>query len=120
MADQPNSQIQDQDTMDTQQPEQGIELLDFWAEWCGPCKMMTPIMEEIKKEYAGKLTIRELNVDEEANRELVEKYMVMSIPTYVLLNNGEVIDHFIGAQPKEAITKKLDALLSADKASNNK
>ncbi len=88
-----------------------VELLDFWAEWCGPCKIMEPIFEEIEKDYHNKMTITKINVDEEEHRALVEKYNVMSIPTYLFMKNGEVVDQLIGAQAKETLTKKLDALL---------
>ncbi len=90
----------------------GVELLDFWAEWCGPCKIMKPIFDEIEEEYKDKLSIKQLDVDADENRELVEKYNVMSIPTYVFLKDGEVVDHLVGAQPKEVLTKKIDSLAS--------
>lgn len=89
----------------------GVELMDFWAEWCGPCKIMEPIFDEIEKEYAGKLKITKINVDEDEHRDLVERYNVMSIPTYLFMKDGEVVEQLIGAQPKETITKKLDSLL---------
>lgn len=86
----------------------GVELLDFWAEWCGPCKIMKPIFDEIEEEYKDKLSIKQIDVDADENRELVEKYNVMSIPTYIFLKDGEVADHFVGAQPKELLTKKIE------------
>jgi thioredoxin 1 len=88
-----------------------LELLDFWAVWCGPCKIMEPILEEIEQEFGDKLTITKLNVDEEPNQPLVSKYNVLSIPTYVLLKDGEVIETFIGVQPKALIANKITTTL---------
>jgi thioredoxin 1 len=88
-----------------------VELLDFWAVWCGPCKIMDPILHEIESEYVGKLTINKLNVDDEVNNDLVAKYQVMSIPTYILLVNGEVEGSFIGVTPKEMMKKQIDEAL---------
>lgn len=92
----------------------GIELLDFWAEWCGPCKIMEPIFDEIEKEYSNKLTIKKINVDESEHQALVDQYHVMSVPTYIFLKDGEVVDQVIGAQPKEIFAHKLDHLLQED------
>lgn len=76
-----------------------IKLLDFWAEWCGPCKFMAPIIEEIKKEKAGKLEIEEINVDEK--QDMAAQYQVMSIPTYVIEKDGKEVDRIIGATAKD-------------------
>ncbi len=82
-------------------------LVDFWAPWCGPCQMMGPIVEEIAKEMEGKpVKVAKLNVDEVAA--LAEKYNVMSIPTFKIFKNGEIVDEFIGAQSKEEIIKKIE------------
>lgn len=89
-----------------------VELLDFWAEWCGPCKVMKPIFDEIEEEYKDKLDIKQINVDEEEHRALVEQYNVMSIPTYIFRKNGEVVDQLIGAQPKEVVTQKIESLIA--------
>lgn len=103
----------DQQTTPTTEAEAttGFELLDFWAEWCGPCKVMEPVLDEIEKEYKNKLTIKKLNVDEEQNQALVEQYHIMSVPTYIFIKNGEVVSQVIGAQSKDIFTKKIDSLL---------
>lgn len=84
-------------------------LVDFWAPWCGPCIAMGPVIEEIAKEYEGKAKIVKLNVDE--NMEISGKFNVMSIPTFILFKNGEPVDTFVGAKPKEDVTAKIDAVL---------
>lgn len=76
-------------------------LLDFWASWCGPCKMLSPIIEEIEKEYAGSVKVGKVNVDDEV--ELAQKYGVASIPTVLLIKNGEVAGTSIGYRPKADI-----------------
>lgn len=82
-----------------------IKLLDFWAEWCGPCKFMEPIMEELEKELAGRLHIEKINVDE--NQEMAAKYGVMSIPTYVILKDDKEVERLIGATSKENLIKAI-------------
>ncbi|MEX1308422.1 MAG: thioredoxin [Eubacteriales bacterium] len=84
-------------------------LIDFWAAWCGPCRMLTPTMEELNEEYAGKAVIAKVNVDEEP--ELAQRYGVMSIPTVFLMKNGQIVDSSIGVRPKSYYTKVLDAAL---------
>ena len=76
-------------------------LVDFWASWCGPCKMLSPIIEEIEKEYEGTIKVGKINVDEEM--ELAQKYGVASIPTVILFRNGEAAATSIGYRPKEEI-----------------
>ena len=76
-------------------------LLDFWASWCGPCKMLSPIIEEIEQEYAGQVKVGKVNVDDEG--ELAQKYGVASIPTVLLFKNGEVAATSIGYRPKADI-----------------
>ena|SRR3990167_2269277 len=95
----------------TEKKETGSELIDFWAVWCGPCKVMEPILEEIETEFKDKVKITKLNVDEEANQAMVQKYNVMSIPTYIFLKDGQVVDQAVGAQSKEEMTKKLNAIV---------
>ena len=84
-------------------------LVDFWAEWCGPCKMLGPTIEELAKEYAGKVKIGKVNVDE--NPGVSSKFGIRSIPALLMYKNGEVVQQMVGAQPKPAIKSKLDALL---------
>jgi len=84
-------------------------LIDFWAPWCGPCRMVSPIVSEIAQEYADKLKVGKLNTDEEPG--VAVKYGIMSIPTLMIFKNGEVADQLIGASPKEYITQKLDEIL---------
>ena len=84
-------------------------LIDFWAPWCGPCRMVAPIVEEIANENTGKLKVGKINTDN--NQMVAAKYGVMSIPTLMIFNKGEVVDRIIGAQPKEAIMSKINPLL---------
>ena len=80
-------------------------LVDFWAEWCGPCKMISPIIEEIASELQGKLKVAKVNVDNEGN--LAAKFNIMSIPTLLVFKNGEVVNQIIGAMPKAQLLAKL-------------
>lgn len=84
-----------------------LELIDFYADWCGPCKIMAPIFEELEKEYQGKVTFR--RVDVEAEGDLAAKYGIMSIPTFVLIKDNKEIDRQIGAKPKEVIKSWINA-----------
>ncbi len=84
-------------------------LVDFWAEWCAPCRMIAPILDEIAEEHAGKLKIAKLNVDQ--NRSIAAQYGVMSIPTLILFKNGEMVEQMIGAQPKENLLKVLKSVI---------
>ena len=84
-------------------------IVDFWAEWCGPCKMIAPILSEIATEQTGKLTVAKLNVDE--NPELAMRFNVMSIPTLLVFNNGEVAKRLVGAKGKGALLQELQEFL---------
>jgi thioredoxin 1 len=81
-------------------------LVDFWAEWCGPCKMIGPVVDELAGEYQGKALIGKVNVDE--NPETAAKFMVRSIPTLLIVKNGEVVDKQVGAVPKSTLAQKID------------
>ncbi len=85
-------------------------LVDFWAPWCGPCKAMNPVMEELGQTYAGKVKIVKMNVDE--NMDVPNKHNVMSIPTFIIFKGGEVFTQFIGARSKADMQKELDAAIS--------
>lgn len=78
-------------------------LVDFWASWCGPCKMMAPVVDQIAEEMGENAKVCKVNIDEQP--ELANKYNVMSIPTFVLLKNGEEVNRTIGAMPKEELAK---------------
>jgi len=84
-------------------------LVDFWAEWCGPCRMIGPLIEELANEYAGKAVIGKLNVDE--NPGVATKYGIRSIPTLLVFKGGEVVDKIVGAVPKNMLAQKIDAQL---------
>lgn len=84
-------------------------LIDFWAVWCGPCKAIAPIVEDLAKEYDGKLKVGKLDVDN--NQESAIKYGVRSIPTLLLFKDGKVADVIVGAVPKTHIVQKLNAVL---------
>jgi thioredoxin 1 len=84
-------------------------LVDFWAEWCGPCKMISPVLEEIATEQAGKITVGKLNIDD--NLDVTRRFDVMSIPTLILFKDGEPVVRLIGAKPKGALLEEISAYL---------
>lgn len=84
-------------------------LVDFWAEWCGPCKMVGPIVNEIADDYQGKVVVGKLDVDN--NQEVTQQFGIRNIPTILFFKNGEVVDKQVGAVPKSSLVAKLDALL---------
>jgi thioredoxin 1 len=81
-------------------------LVDFWAEWCGPCKMIGPVIEELHKDYEGKAIIGKLNVDE--NQDIATNYNIRSIPTLLVFKNGEIVDKIVGAVSKSVLAGKID------------
>lgn len=87
----------------------GVTLVDFWAEWCGPCRMMTPAIEELAAQYAGKATIAKVNVDNE--NDLAAKFNVSSIPTLLVFKDGKVAHQFVGVTPKAELAKAIDGAL---------
>ena len=97
-------------SFDTDVVQAGIPvLIDFWAVWCGPCKAIAPTIEEIAGDYAGKVKVGKLNVDQNQNTAM--QYGVRSIPTLLIMKSGEVVSQIVGAVPKENITKALDEIL---------
>ena len=84
-------------------------VIDFWAEWCGPCRMVAPLIEELAAEYAGRLTIGKCDVDE--NNDLAVRFAVRNIPTILFIKGGQIVDKQIGACPKSALVEKLNKIL---------
>ena len=85
-----------------------LSVVDFWAEWCGPCRAIGPVIEELAKEYEGKLKIGKVNVDH--NPQISTNYGITSIPAILFIKNGEIVDKLVGAQPKSNFVKKIEAL----------
>ena len=84
-------------------------VVDFWAEWCGPCRAISPVVEELAAEYEGKINIGKVNVDE--NDDVVSRYGIRTIPTLLFFKQGELVDKMVGAVPKADLKSKLDGLL---------
>ena len=101
-----NSQQFEQEVLNSANPV----FVDFWAEWCGPCRAVSPIVEEISNEYDGKVDFVKVNVDE--NGELAQKYNVLSIPTLAIFKNGQVVSQKVGASAKESFQTMIDSSLS--------
>ncbi|CBG40234.1 thioredoxin [Helicobacter mustelae] len=89
--------------------QNGVAVVDFWAPWCGPCRMLAPVIDELAKEYEGKAAICKVNTDEQD--ELSAKFGIRSIPTILFMKNGEVVDQIVGASSKQVIKEKIDSLL---------
>lgn len=84
-------------------------VLDFWAEWCGPCRMVSPIIDELSEEYEGRVNIGKMNVDE--NDDVISQFGIRNIPTILFFKNGQLADKIVGAMPKDKFVEKIDALL---------
>lgn len=95
----------DKEVMESKEPV----MIDFYADWCGPCKMMSPIVEALAEQYDGKIKIGKVNSDEEMD--LATKFGVRSIPAFFFLKDGKVVDNAVGALPKEALEEKLNKLI---------
>lgn len=87
-----------------------LVMVDFWAVWCGPCRMIAPTVEELAKEYAGQVKVAKLNTDE--NPDIASKYKIMGIPTIMFFKAGQKVDQVVGAVPKPQLKAKLDSLLA--------
>lgn len=87
-----------------------VTVVDLWAEWCGPCRMMTPVIEELAQEYEGRAVVGKLNVDD--NPEIPTQYNVRGIPTFLIFKGGKLADKVVGAQTKKVLQDKIEALLA--------
>jgi len=97
------------ESFDAALAEGKLMMVDFWAVWCGPCRMLAPMVDDLAEKYAGKVVVGKVNVDEE--QELAIRYGVMSIPTVIFFKDGKEIDRKVGVMPPDAFTKVLDANL---------
>lgn len=86
-----------------------LVIVDFWAEWCGPCRMVAPVVEELSQDYEGKIIVAKVDVD--SNPGTASKYGIRNIPTLLFIKGGEVVDKHVGAAPKTTLAAKVDALL---------
>ncbi len=98
------------DTFENETAE-GYTLVDFWAPWCGPCRMVSPVIEELSGDYAGKVKVGKMNVDD--NPKVAMNFRIMSIPTVMLFKDGQPVETMIGAQPKSSYQAKIDKHVSA-------
>ncbi len=89
----------------------GLVMVDFWAVWCGPCRMIAPTVEELAKEYAGKVKVAKLNTDD--NPDIASRYKIMGIPTIIFFKDGQKVDQIVGAVPKPQLKAKIDSLLAS-------
>jgi thioredoxin len=108
MADSATVHLTEANFDETLSQHHGVLMVDFWAEWCGPCKAIAPVLEDLAKESAGRVTLAKVNVDE--NHVLAGRYGIRSIPTILFVKAGKVVDQVIGAVPKAKLKEKLDAL----------
>ena len=103
-------EITDANFQDTVLNSEKPVIVDFWAEWCGPCKMITPVLEELAAEYAGRVTVGKVNIDDHQN--LAAQFRVSSIPTLLLFKGGQVVNQMVGARGKRDFQKMLDGALA--------
>ncbi|PAF52629.1 thioredoxin [Helicobacter sp. 13S00477-4] len=89
--------------------KKGIAVVDFWAPWCGPCRMLAPVIDELAEEYEGKVAICKVNTDEQVD--ISAQYGIRSIPTIIFMKNGEIVDQVIGATSKQALKEKIDSII---------
>jgi thioredoxin 1 len=108
MADTATVHLTEQNFDETLSRHHGLMLVDFWAEWCGPCRAISPVLQELASESAGRVTLAKVNVDD--NPGLAARYGIRSIPTILFVKQGKVADQVIGAVPKAKLREKLDAL----------
>ena len=90
--------------------KEGVSMVDFWAPWCGPCRMIAPVIEELAADFEGKANICKVNTDEE--QDIAVKFGIRSIPTIMFFKDGKMVDQVVGAQSKQALAQKIDALLA--------
>lgn len=102
-------QFTDSNFKETALESEGVKVIDFWAEWCGPCRVIGPIIEELSNEYDGKALVGKVNVDE--NPEISMKYGIRSIPTVLILKNGEVVEKQVGLTSKLVLSQKIESHL---------
>jgi thioredoxin 1 len=108
MADTTTIHLTEQNFDEALSQQKGLLIVDFWAEWCGPCRAIAPVLEDLTRESAGKVTLAKVNVDD--NPGLAARYGIRSIPTILFVKQGKVADQVIGAVPKGKIKEKLDTL----------
>lgn len=108
MADASTLHLTEQNFDEALASAEGVLMVDFWAEWCGPCRAIAPALDELAKESAGRVALAKVNVDE--NPALAARYGIRSIPTILLVKGGSVVDRIVGAVPKAQLKKKLDAV----------
>ncbi len=108
MPDAATVHLTEQNFDETLNQKPGLIMVDFWAEWCGPCRAISPVLEELTREAGGKVTLAKVNVDE--NPGLAARYGIRSIPTILFVKQGKVADQVIGAVPRAKIKEKLDTL----------
>jgi thioredoxin 1 len=89
----------------------GLVIIDFWAPWCGPCRMISPTVEELSKEYSGKIKVMKLNTDD--NSEIASKYKIMGIPTIMFFKDGVKVEQIVGVVPKQQLKAKIDSFLNS-------